>query len=119
MKIAMPKNGEIINQHFGKSESFYIATVEENKVVDSKEVSVRDLQHNHGGLAGLLVEEGVNLVITGGIGQGAYVALKENGLEVLRGASGNISEVVEQYLNGSLKDRQVMCSHHHGEHHHN
>ena len=54
MKIAIPKNGDMINQHFGKSESFIIATVENGKVTEKKEVSVMDLQHNHGGLSKLI-----------------------------------------------------------------
>ncbi|SHE69245.1 NifB/NifX family molybdenum-iron cluster-binding protein [Clostridium fallax] len=118
MKIAMPKNGEMINQHFGKSESFIIVTVEDGKVVDKKEVSVNDLQHNHGGLSDLLIKEGASVVITGGIGKGAYDALRANNLEVIRGANMTIDEALESYLSSKLEDKEVMCSHHHGEHHH-
>lgn len=39
MKIAMPKNEKIINQHFGKSKSFAIVTVEDNKIIDIKDIS--------------------------------------------------------------------------------
>ncbi|WP_251859798.1 NifB/NifX family molybdenum-iron cluster-binding protein [Clostridium sp. Marseille-Q2269] len=118
MKIAMPKNEEIINQHFGKSKMFAIATVEDNKVVNIKEISTESLQHNHGGLSSLLVNEKVELVITGGIGQGAYDALLKGGLKVIRGAKGTIEEVLDQYLKGQLEDKKVMCNHH-GEHNHN
>lgn len=116
MKIAMPKNEENINQHFGKSKSFAVITVEDDNVKNTKEISAEALQHNHGGLSELLVEEGVELVITGGIGQGAYDALKQEGLKVVRGASGKIEDVVEKYLNGELQDKKVMCNHH-GDHH--
>ncbi|AWZ49628.1 diguanylate cyclase [Clostridiaceae bacterium 14S0207] len=116
MKIGMPKNGNGINQHFGKSKSFAIATVEENKLVGIKEISAETLQHNHGGLSSLLCDEGVTVVITGGIGPGAYNALKEKGLEVIRGAHGEIEDVVKQYINRSLKDREVLCNHHDGHH---
>ncbi len=97
MKIAIPKNEEIINQHFGKSKTFAIATVEDNKIVDIKEISTESLQHNHGGLSSLLVEEKVELVITGGIGQGAYDALIKEGLKVVRGAKGKIQDILQQY----------------------
>ncbi|EJO5347878.1 NifB/NifX family molybdenum-iron cluster-binding protein [Clostridium botulinum] len=117
MKIAMPKNQEVVNQHFGKSKTFAIATIEGNKVVDIKNISTESLQHNHGGLSSLLAEEKVELVITGGIGQGAYDALIKQGLKVIRGAKGTIEEILHQYLNGELEDKKVMCSHH-GEHHH-
>jgi len=116
MKIAMPKNGEIINQHFGKSESFLIAEIKDGNITNKKEVSALELQHNHGGLSRLLLDEGVSLVITGGIGAGAYNALKENNLEVIRGVSGKIDEILGAYLKGDLEDKNVVCNHN-GEHH--
>ena len=117
MKIAMPKDGEMLNQHFGQSKSFWIVKVENNQMVDRKELSSETLQHNHAGLSGLFLAEGVSLVITGGIGKPALDALKENGLEVIKGASGKCEEVLEKYLNGRLDDKNVTCNHT-GEHHH-
>lgn len=117
MKIALPKNENDINQHFGKSRSFEIITIEDNKVINKKEVSSEALQHNHGGLAALLKDEGVSVVITGGIGQGAIDGLKSQNLDVIRGASGKIDDIVTAYINGELQDKNVVCSHDH-EHHH-
>ena len=53
MKIAMPKNGEMINQHFGQSKSFLIAAIENQQVVKTQEISSESMQHNHAGLSGL------------------------------------------------------------------
>jgi predicted Fe-Mo cluster-binding NifX family protein len=117
MKIGMPKNGEMLNQHFGHSKSFLIASVENNQVVDRKEISSEALQHNHAGLSDLFLSEGVSLVITGGIGQPALDALTGKGLKVIRGASGSCDEVLQSYLSDQLADRNVTCDHH-GEHHH-
>jgi predicted Fe-Mo cluster-binding NifX family protein len=117
MKIGMPKNGEFLNQHFGQSREFLIASVENGQVVEIKEISGETLQHNHAGLSGLFLTEGVSLVITGGIGQPALNALVENGLQVIRGASGSCDEVLEKYLTGELTDKNVVCNHH-GEHPH-
>ncbi|MEN6460387.1 MAG: NifB/NifX family molybdenum-iron cluster-binding protein [Syntrophomonas sp.] len=117
MKIGMPKNGEILNQHFGQSREFLIVSVDNGQVVEKKEISGESLQHNHAGLSGLFLKEGVSLVITGGIGQPALNALVENGLQVIRGASGSCEEVLEKYLRGELNDKNVVCNHH-GEHDH-
>lgn len=117
MKIALPKNENEINQHFGRSKSFEVVTIEDKKVTDRKEVSAESLQHNHGGLAELLKAEGVSVVITGGIGQGAIEGLKSQNLEIIRGASGNIDDIVASYINGELKDTNVVCNHDHGHHH--
>ena len=116
MKMAMPKDGEMVNQHFGQSKYFLIATVENQQIVDRKEISSESLQHNHAGLSGLFLAEGVSLVITGGIGKPALDALKEKGLEVIKGASGKCEEVMEKYLTGKLDDQNVTCDHK-GEHH--
>lgn len=117
MKIGMPKDGEILNQHFGQSKSFLIATVENKQIIEKKEISSESLQHNHAGLSGLFLTEGVSVVITGGIGQPALNALTEKGLEVIRGASGSCEDVLEKYLSGQLSDKNVTCNHH-GEHNH-
>lgn len=51
------------------------------------------------------------------IGGGAFDGLKQNGLEVIRGASGEYMKVIEDYLNGNLDDKNINCNHH-GEHNH-
>lgn len=117
MKIALPNNGSMVNQHFGMSESFVIATVEDKKIVNIEEISAVELAHQHQGLADLLVKNGATVVITGGIGGGAISGLQQNGLEVIKGASGEYKKVIEEYINGTLEDKNVVCNHH-GEHHH-
>jgi predicted Fe-Mo cluster-binding NifX family protein len=107
----------MVNQHFGQSKCFLIATIENQQVINKQEISSESLQHNHAGLSGLFLSEGVSLVITGGIGKPALDALKENGLEVIKGASGKCEVVLEQYLKGALDDQNVTCNHT-GEHHH-
>jgi predicted Fe-Mo cluster-binding NifX family protein len=117
MKIGMPKDGEMLNQHFGQSKQFLIATVENGQVVEQKEIGSEALQHNHAGLSGLFLTEGVSLVITGGIGQPALNALTDKGLQVIKGASGRCEDVVARYIAGELTDKNVTCNHH-GEHQH-
>ena len=117
MKIALPNKGNMINQHFGMSKSFVIATIEDKKNIYIEEISSVELAHNHQGLADLLVAHGVALVIAGGIGGGAISGLEQNGLKVIKGASGEYKKVIEEYINGTLEDKDVTCNHH-GEHHH-
>lgn len=113
MKIAVTyDNGEVF-QHFGRTESFKIYEVEDNKVVSSEVISSNGT--GHGALAGLLAEQGVNVLICGGIGGGAQTALTESGIELCAGAQGNVDEVVETYLKGELESSGVNCDHHHHE----
>lgn len=117
MKIAIPNNGSMVNQHFGMSKSFVIATIEDKKIQNIEEISSAELAHQHQGLSDLLVAQGTTVVITGGIGEGAINGLQQNGLEVIKGASGEYKKVIEEYINGTLEDKNVICNHH-GEHHH-
>lgn len=118
MKIAMPVEGETVNQHFGRSQKFLIATIENDKVISTREIGAEALAHNHAGLSGLLIEQGVSLVILGGIGQPALDALKNAGLDVIRGVSGRCDEALQRYIRGELKDQNVSCNHDGGHHHH-
>lgn len=115
MKIAIPNNGDMINQHFGKSESFIIASIEDKKIIEIEKISAVEFAHQHQGLSELLVKHGTNVVITGGIGNGALSGLQQNGLKVIKGASGQYTKVIEEYINGKLEDKNVVCNHH-GEH---
>mgnify|MGYP001559176352 CR=1 FL=1 len=112
MKIGLPNNGDMVNQHFGMSKSFVIVTVEDKKIVNVEEISTTELAHEHKGLADLLVKQGATVVITGGIGAGAIDGLKQNGLEVIKGATGEYRKVVEQYINGCLENKDEVCNHH-------
>ena len=113
MKIAVTyDNGEVF-QHFGRTESFKIYNVEDNKIISSEVISSNGT--GHGALAGLLAEQGVNVLICGGIGGGAQTALTEAGIDLCAGAHGNADEVVETYLKGDLESSGVNCDHHHHE----
>ena len=113
MKIAVTyDNGEVF-QHFGKTESFKIYNVEDNTVVSSEVIGSNGT--GHGALAGLLAEQGINVLICGGIGGGAQAALTEAGIELCAGSQGNTDQVVEAYLKGELESSGVNCDHHHHE----
>ena len=113
MKIAATYDNGNIFQHFGKTETFKVYEVEDNKVVSSEVISSNGT--GHGALAGLLAEQGISVLICGGIGGGAQTALAEAGIEVCSGAQGNTDEAVETYLKGELTSAGTTCDHHHHE----
>jgi predicted Fe-Mo cluster-binding NifX family protein len=116
MIIAIPNKGNMVNQHFGRSESFVIVAIEDKKTVAIQEISAVQFAHQHEGLADLLSQHGVTVAIVGGIGGGAISGLQQNGIEIIKGASGEYKQVIEEYINGTLEDKDVTCNHH-GEHH--
>ena len=86
MKIAVTYDNGNIFQHFGKTENFKVYEVEDNQVVSSEVIGSNGT--GHGALAGLLSEQGVDVLICGGIGGGAQAALAEAGVELCSGAEG-------------------------------
>lgn len=115
MKIAVTyENGQIF-QHFGHTKAFKIYTVEDNKVVSADVVDTNG--SGHGALAGMLRILGVDTLICGGIGGGAQTALKDAGIALYGGVSGDADTAVEEYLAGALIfNPNVKCSHHDHEH---
>ena len=111
MKIAVTySNGEIF-QHFGHTEEFKVYEVEDNKVVYSKVINTNG--KGHGALAQFLKDEDVDTLICGGIGGGAQNALRNAGIRLFGGVSGNADAMVDAFLNDSLNyNPNVRCSHH-------
>lgn len=117
MKIAVTyENGQVF-QHFGHTEFFKIYAVDDGKISSADVIGTNG--SGHGALAGFLKEQGVDTLICGGIGGGAQEALREAGIKLYGGVSGNADAAVEALLDGTLGfDPDVKCSHHeHGESH--
>lgn len=115
MKIAVAYENGTIFQHFGKTESFKVYEVEDQKVVSSEVISSNGT--GHGALAGLLADQGVDVLICGGIGEGAQDALQEAEITLCSGAQGDADQAVEAYLKGELTSAGATCDHHHEEGH--
>ena len=110
MKIAVTYDNGNIFQHFGRTENFKVYEVEDQRVISSEIIGSNGT--GHGALAGLLAEQGVDVLICGGIGGGAQNALAEAGIELIAGAKGSTDEAVETYLRGELISTGSNCHHH-------
>ena len=115
MKIGVTyENGQIF-QHFGHTEQFKVYNVEDGGVVSSEVVDTNG--SGHGALAGVLNSLNVDILICGGIGMGAQMALAEAGIQLYGGVSGDADEAVEALIAGELAyNPNVQCNHHGHEH---
>ncbi len=112
MVLAVTAEGNEIFQHFGHTKMFKLFTVEDGKVVSRSDLDTS--MSGHEALAVILRQNGVSLLICGGIGGGAKMALQAAGIELIAGAKGDIETAVQEYLAGRLQnDPTVQCSHHH------
>ena len=110
MKIAVTYENGNVFQHFGHTEQFKVYEVEDQKVVSSEVIGTGGTGHE--ALAVLLSDKKIDVLICGGIGNGAVRALNEQGVELVSGASGNADEAVEAYLKGELESTGANCDHH-------
>ncbi|HOW09473.1 MAG TPA: NifB/NifX family molybdenum-iron cluster-binding protein [Bacteroidales bacterium] len=119
MKIAVPVTGNNnIDDHFGHCEFYNVYTITENKeIAEVKRVNSPDGCGCKSDIASTLASEGVSVMLAGGIGAGAINVLNYNGIEVVRGCSGNASENVRMYINGLLHDSGSSCRQHETHHH--
>lgn len=115
MRIAVTyENGEIF-QHFGHTEQFKVYDVQDGTILATEVVDTNG--SGHGALAGVLSALNADVLICGGIGGGAQVALASAGIQLFGGVSGNADDAVAALLEGRLVyNPNVHCGHHDSHH---
>ena len=118
MKIAVTYADGMIFQHFGHTQQFKVYEIENGSIVSSQVVDTNG--SGHGALAGVLSALNADVLICGGIGGGAQMALQQAGIALYGGCSGDADAAVADLLAGTLRfNPNVRCNHHdhHGEGH--
>jgi predicted Fe-Mo cluster-binding NifX family protein len=117
MKIAIPTHSGKVDDHFGHCEYFMVYTTNDNKEIIHEELIASP---NGCGCKSNIVEQlsniGVKVMLAGNIGGGAVNKLSSHNIAVIRGCSGDIKTVLNDWLNGNIKDNGELCLEH--EHHH-
>lgn len=113
MKIAIPTKDNSVDDHFGNSEFYTVFDVNNDKTVITKSsFTAPEGCGCKSGLASILKEMQVDILLAGNIGQGAMNKLNAEGISVVRGCKGNVEEVVKAYLSGFVIDSGETCSEH-------
>ena len=115
MRIAVTyENGEIYG-HFGHTAQFKFYDVENGKVVAAEVIDTNG--SGHGALAGFLADNKADVLICGGIGGGAQMALAQAGIKLYGGVTGDADAAVDAFVGGALEfNPDVRCNHHDHEH---
>ena len=117
MKIAVTYDNGTIFQHFGHTAQFKVYETDGKSVLSSEIVDTNG--SGHGELAGLLSVIGADILICGGIGGGAQMALANAGIKLYAGVAGDPDAAVEALLKGELpQNAAANCNHHHHDHDH-
>ncbi|MCP3965929.1 MAG: ATPase [Lentisphaerae bacterium] len=111
MKLALPVANGVLCMHFGHCQEFNFIEVDENQTITNSEFQTPP-PHEPGVLPRWLNENGVNLVIAGGMGMRAQQLLNDAGIKVVTGAPAEApKKIVEAFLNESLSTGENACSH--------
>ena len=118
MKIAIPLTAGHLAAHFGHCEQFALveADTESKKILSQNRVTPPP--HEPGLLPRWLHEQGIQMVIAGGMGQRALNLFTQNGIVIHAGPAGDTPEnLVQAFLNGTLTGGTPTCGHDHGHDH--
>jgi len=110
--IAIPVANGRLCLHFGHCEQFAVLDVntEERVIVHSRHLAPPP--HEPGLLPRWLHEQGVKLVIAGGMGARAQDIFAQQGIDVIVGApSESPEDLVRSYLEGTLVGGKNLCDH--------
>lgn len=110
--IAIPVVGGQLCMHFGHCEQFVLLDVDtaSKEILDSRQLTPP--VHQPGVLPRWLHDQGVNLVIAGGMGGRAQGIFAENDIQVIVGAPAEPPEsIVRSYLHGKLQPGENLCDH--------
>lgn len=114
MKIALPTRQSNIDNHFGHCEYYTIFTVDDStrEIVNQENLASPSGCGCKSNIAQTLSEMGVQIMLAGNMGEGAVKVLKNSGINVLRGCSGDVETVVKSWLNNELVDSGEFCHTH-------
>lgn len=115
MRVAVTYEDGNVFQHFGHTEQFKVYDIEDDQIVH--EMVMGSNGQGHGALAGLLAAVKADILICGGIGMGAQMALAEAGVKLYAGVTGSADEAVMKLIDGSLEYTAEANCDHHGQHH--
>ena len=112
MRYAIPVSGGVLSQHFGHCEHFSMIDVDEQTKKIVKKELVQSPGHQPGLLPQWLAEQGVSIVIAGGMGSRAQDLFQQNRIGVVLGTMESDPEkAVLSHLAGQLATGDNICDH--------
>jgi predicted Fe-Mo cluster-binding NifX family protein len=112
MKIAVPTRDSRVDDHFGHCDHYTIFTIENRQIVSRESLPSPEGCGCKSGIAAVLKEMGVEVMLAGNMGEGAKNVLQKHDIAVIRGCKGDIETLVQSYLLGFILDSGEGCDHH-------
>ncbi|MBE6268134.1 MAG: dinitrogenase iron-molybdenum cofactor biosynthesis protein [Bacteroidales bacterium] len=119
MRIAVPTRDGRVDDHFGHCDHYTVFTVEDNAIVETFDLPSPQGCGCKSGIAADLQQLGVEVMLAGNMGEGAKNKLAAHNIKAIRGCSGDVVALVNDYLAGKVDDSGYSCeSHDCGDHGH-
>ena len=121
MKIAISTDANVVSPHFGRCPHFTIVDITGGEVQDR--TTIDNPGHSPGFLPQFFADKGIECIIAGGMGVRAQSAFVQHGIETILGVTGEVDNVIQKILNGTLEGGESLCdralgNHKECEHHH-
>ncbi len=116
MKIAVTCDQDQISGHFGYAPFFNIYEWNGERMTLLEKV--KNPGHQPGFIPKFLYELGIETMIAGNMGDGAFKMFESLGIDVIVGVKGNIDEALELFAQGKLESNQEVCHEHQHQHDH-
>ncbi len=112
MKIAVPCVDGKLCMHFGHCDRFALVEVDPDAKTIREEADATPPPHAPGVLPEWLAEQGVTVVIAGGMGRRAQSLFERHGIKVVVGAAADTPRrLAEAWLAGNLQTGDNICDH--------
>lgn len=115
MKIAISTDGDYVSAHFGRCPSYNIFEIENDSVINREIID--NPGHSPGFLPEFLHKQGVEYIISGGMGRRAMSIFNEVGIKTIVGITGRVDETIDKILKGTLEGGESLCEHGSGKGH--
>ena len=109
MKIAIPSRDGVVDQHFGHCKEFMVFTAQGEELCNEASIPSGESCGCKSGVAGVLAKAGVTHLLAGNMGEGAVNVLRSHGIQVVRGAAGEVRPAVEAFVAGRFQDSGHLC----------
>ena len=110
MRYGMPTAEGKLAMHFGHADAFTFVDVADGRITNV--LQAMPPAHAPGVLPAWLKENGVDIIIAGGMGSRAQNLFTQNGIQVVVGApSADAETLVQQHLAGTLRAGDNVCDH--------
>jgi len=104
--------------HFGRCPYYVLVDVDDHHITAVESIANPYYQaHRPGQVPAFIREQGVDMMVAGGMGRRAIALFQQYGIEAYTGAAGTVRRALEQALGGQLEEAEPCAGHGgHGEH---